>query len=64
MKIKDLMDKGFAVSKDFRFGKTSKSDKPKVVCPKCGSNIVMYNNLTKEFSCKSGHYWEVANGKD
>ena len=64
MNIKELFDKGVKVSKDFRFGKTSNSERTKVVCPKCGEKSVVYNGLTKEFSCKNKHYWEASNGKD
>ena len=60
MKAKDLLDKGFSVTVGrIRFGEESKSEKPKVICPVCDSKIVMYNGLTKEFSCKCGHTWEI-----
>ena len=49
----------FATFGRIKFGKTYKSDKPTVECPKCKSIINIYNGLTKEYKCsRCGHIWE------
>ncbi len=58
MNAKDLLDKGFTISKDIRFGKISKSEKPKVVCPKCESSHIIHNGITMTWTCsKCGNVW-------
>jgi len=60
MNIKKLLDKGIKVSKGFRFGQTSKSDKAKRQCPKCSNTLVIFNGITKEYTCsKCGFFWKV-----
>ncbi len=53
--INTLKDKGFSVTVGkIKFGKESKSENPKVICPKCGSKIVMRNGLKDEYSVSAG----------